>query len=175
MIALDREGIESLLRELADELDQRNAQADIFLVGGAAMALAYDARRATRDLDAVFAPSDVVRKAAASVASRHDFEDDWLNDAVKGFLPGNDPDPRLFFESPSLRVSVASPRYMLAMKLRAARVDLDVEDIRLLYKLCGFTTVDEGLELVTASYPGSVIPPRTQYLLEEIVQTLNSE
>lgn len=172
-VRFDRSGIESLLRDLADELDRRGAQADLFLVGGGAMALAYDSRRATRDLDAVFAPTTVVRDAAARVGERHGLEPDWLNDAVKGFLPGDDPDPRLYFESPSLRVSVASPRYLLAMKLRAARVDVDVDDIRLLYRLCGFTTVDEGLELLERSYPTGTIPPKTQYLLAEIVETLD--
>lgn len=174
-IALSRDDIASLLQELSDELEQRNAQADIFLVGGAAMALAYDTRRATRDLDAVFAPAAVVRKATAAVAERHDLEEDWLNDAVKGFLPGKDPDPRLFFETPSLRVSVASPRYLLAMKLRAARVDVDVDDIRFLMHLCGFTTVKEGLDLLERSYPSTVIEPKTQYLLAEIIESMDAE
>jgi hypothetical protein len=35
-------------------LVQRGVVADIYVFGGAAMALAYDARRATRDIDAVF-------------------------------------------------------------------------------------------------------------------------
>ena len=171
-IALDRDSIAALLQELSDELERRDAQADIFLVGGAAMALAYDARRATRDLDAVFAPTAVVRKAAAAVAEQHDLEEDWLNDAVKGFLPGKDPDPRLFFETPSLRVSVASPRYLLAMKLRSSRVDVDVDDIRFLFRLCGFTIVEEGLELLEHSYPALDIEPKTQYLLAEIVESI---
>lgn len=68
-VRFDRSGIESLLRELADELNRRGAQADLFLVGGGAMALAYDSRRATRDLDAVFAPTTVIREAATSTTS----------------------------------------------------------------------------------------------------------
>jgi hypothetical protein len=62
----------------------------------------------------------------------HDLPDDWLNDGVKGFLPGDDPQARPVFESEALRVDVASPRYLLAMKLLAAR-EQDVEDIVLLY------------------------------------------
>lgn len=174
-IALDRDSIVSLLQGLSNELEGRGAQADIFLVGGAAMALAYDARRATRDLDAVFAPTAVVRKAAAAIAEQHGLEEDWLNDAVKGFLPGKDPDPRLFFESPFLRVSVASPRYLLAMKLRASRVDIDVDDIRLLLRLCGFTTVEEGLDLLERSYPSMVIEPKVQYVLAEIIESMHPE
>ena len=54
--------------------------------------MAYDAMRATRDLDAVFIPTDVARQAATAVAEHKGLAEDWLNDAVKGFLPGPDPD-----------------------------------------------------------------------------------
>jgi hypothetical protein len=40
----------------------------------------------------VFIPSDVVRQAAAAVAEREGLPENWLNDAVKGFLPGPDPE-----------------------------------------------------------------------------------
>jgi hypothetical protein len=80
--------IEHLLDELSAELAARGARADLFLVGGAAIAVAYDRFRSTRDLDAVFLPTDVVREAAAAVAARGSMAEDWLNDAVTGFLPG---------------------------------------------------------------------------------------
>ena len=171
---LDRDAILSLLGDLSDGLARRGVRADVFLVGGAAMALAYDARRATRDLDAVFAPTSVVRAAAADVAASHDLPEDWLNDAVKGFLPGRDHEARRVFESDALRVDVASPRYLLAMKLLAARAGADVEDIRTLYRLSGFTTVEEGLQLVEDAYPDLAISPKTQYLIGEIVDSLTS-
>jgi hypothetical protein len=41
-------------------------------------------------------------------------------------------------------VDVASPWYPLAMKLFAARAEIDADDIALLYRQLGFTTVDEG-------------------------------
>lgn len=118
---LDGEQIRQLFDELSEELARRGARAEIFLVGGAAMALAYDARRSTRDIDAVFQPKDEVYAAAAAVAMRHDLPDDWLNDGVEGFLPGDDPQARQVYESDALRVDVASPRYLLAMKLLASR------------------------------------------------------
>lgn len=93
---------------------------------------------------------------------------------MKGFLPGQDPDARVFFESGSLRVDVASPRYLLAMKLMSARPGADVQDIRTLYRLCGFTTVDEGLEVVARAFPSTRILPKTEYLLGEIVEDLNA-
>ena len=54
------------------------------------MAVAYDARKATTDVDAVFVPSKEVRIAASRVAQERGLEEDWLNDGVKGFLPGED-------------------------------------------------------------------------------------
>jgi hypothetical protein len=54
---LDREAMERALRLLGDRLVRRGLVADVYVFGGAAMALAYDARRATRDIDAVFEPA----------------------------------------------------------------------------------------------------------------------
>jgi hypothetical protein len=56
---LDRAAIEEALRHLGDRLVRRGVVADLYIFGGAAMALAYDARRATRDIDAVFQPHGV--------------------------------------------------------------------------------------------------------------------
>ena len=170
---LGREDIRALLDELSAELSARNARAELFLVGGAALAVAYDATRATRDLDAVFVPTDVVRQAARAVAEREGLTEDWLNNAVKGFLPGPDPDAQRFYSSDSLIVDVASPRYLLAMKLFAARAEIDADDITLLYRQLGFTTVEEGLDLVEQAYPGRPIPPKVRFLLTEILDSMH--
>ncbi|MDT5037258.1 MAG: hypothetical protein QOE03_2443, partial [Micromonosporaceae bacterium] len=135
--------------------------------------VAYDQARSTRDLDAVFLPTDVVRQAAAVVAGRRGLAVDWLNDAVKGFLPGKDLDAERFYSSDSLTVDVASPRYLLAMKLFASRVESDAEDIMLLYRLVGFSTVEEGLDLVESVYQGWAIDAKVQFLLTEIVEELH--
>ncbi|GAB7190836.1 hypothetical protein NUM3379_15430 [Kineococcus sp. NUM-3379] len=84
--------IRYLLSALDAELVRRGHRAELFLVGGAAIALAYDTRRATRDLDAAFVPTAVVRDAARAVAEAEGITENWLNDGVKGFLPGDDPD-----------------------------------------------------------------------------------
>lgn len=54
------------------------------------------------------------------------------------------------------------------MKLLAARVDRDQDDIRALYELCGFTTAGDGLRLLESTYPAHVIAPRAQFLLQEM-------
>src|SRR5258707_10307925 len=128
----DRDAALRTLEELASVLASRGVDAHIFVVGGAAMALAFDARRMTRDIDAVFEPKTAVYSAAREVADRLALPDDWLNDAVKGFVPGTDPEALPIFERPGLSVSAASARFLVAMKLRAARVEQDASDIEFL-------------------------------------------
>lgn len=169
--SLDADDIRRLFTELAAELDSHGVRGELFLVGGAAIALCFDDRRSTRDLDGVFAPTSEVRTAAARVAEREGLDPDWLNDAVKGFLPGPDAAATRYFEAPGLLVDVASAEYLLAMKLFSSRVESDADDIRLLYDAVGFRTVEQGLALVERSYPGRSIAARVQFLLEEILDS----
>lgn len=97
----------------------------MYVVGEAAIALAFDERRATRDIDAVFEPKATVYEVAAEMAAEHDLPDGWLNDAAKGFLAAADADAAQVLEVPGLRVSSASPRILLAMKVLSHRIGED--------------------------------------------------
>lgn len=161
--------IRALLNMLGDELARRGESGELFVVGGAAMALGYSAREATRDIDAVFEPKTVIYDAAARVAELESLQPDWLNDAMKGFLHGVDPDQRVVIEHPALRVSVASPRYLLAMKLLSARIERDTDDIALLLELAGITEVEEALDVVESAYGSEQITVKTRLLVETIL------
>jgi hypothetical protein len=65
---LDRAGIQRALTRLGERLHRRGVVADLYVVGGAAIALAFDARRATRDIDALFVPHGIVLDEARAVA-----------------------------------------------------------------------------------------------------------
>ncbi|HAA79003.1 MAG TPA: hypothetical protein DCE05_01550, partial [Microbacteriaceae bacterium] len=62
------ERIRKALVELGSRLDAQGHRADLYIVGGAAMALAFDRTRVTRDIDAVFAPKTVVYDVARAMA-----------------------------------------------------------------------------------------------------------
>ena len=160
-----------LFSELDVELGASDTRGDVFVVGGAAMALAYDARPSTRNVDAIWHPSREVSEAAARVASRYDdIDDDWLNDGAKGFLPGEDQGGQpVIYEGEHLTVSAGSPEYLLATKLLASRVSRDEDDILLLYDRCGYTTVDEGLDLLEHYYPRRPIEAKVRFFLEELL------
>ena len=51
---LSRERILDLFAQLDGELRRSDVRGDVFIVGGAAMAVAYDARPATRDVDGIW-------------------------------------------------------------------------------------------------------------------------
>jgi len=165
---LDADGVRALFRELSDRLAAEGVSAQLFVVGGAAMALAYDRDRLTRDVDALFVPAPEVRRIAEEMSGPHGLEPDWLNDAAKGFLPGADEHPCTVFESESLLVQVASPEYLLAMKLHASRDERDLDDAALLLNRLGYTTAQECIDLLTATYPTGQLLPRHRYIVEDI-------
>lgn len=77
---MEREEIVAALTDLAAELQRRGTTAEMYVVGGAAIALAFDERRATRDIDAVFEPKSVVYEAAAAVAAERGLPSGWRED-----------------------------------------------------------------------------------------------
>lgn len=48
----------------------------------------------------------------------------------------------------------------------------DEDDILTLYRLCGFTTVDQGLDLLERYYPGRPFEAKIRFFLEELIATL---
>jgi len=167
---LDAERVLALFQELSDRLAAGGAHAQLFVVGGAAMALAYDQGRLTRDVDALFVPAPEVRQAAEAIAAEHGLEPDWLNDAAKGFLPGQDEHPVTVFESEALLVQVASPEYLLAMKLHASRDERDLDDAATLFLRLGYTTAEQGIELLISTYAAGRLLPRHRYIVEDVAQ-----
>lgn len=166
---LTRAKIVAALRAVGRELDEQGVRGQVFVVGGAAMALAYSTRRVTSDVDAVFEPKTIVYEAAAKVAERLDLPEDWLNDAVKAFMPGPDEQRRPLPEIEGLEVSTASPRYLLAMKLMASRVGEDDEDIDLLLRECGIKDAEQALALLERMYPGRQAPVKARLLVEALL------
>lgn len=160
------------LFELLDaELAVAGVEGELYVVGGAVMCLALDARATTRDVDAFFRPTKQIREAAARVAAKADVPTTWLNDAVKGFLGGAG-DYQPYLELPHLRVFVAQPEYLLAMKCAAMRLGAefhDLDDVRYLLRYLNVSTADDALEIVTRYFDESQLPPKTRLALEELL------
>lgn len=166
---LSRDQIVELLNELGADLAARGVKAHLFVVGGAAMTLAFNTRRLTRDVDGVYEPKTVVYEAASRLAAKHDaLPENWLNDAVKELLPGRDPGAIVVLDLPGIAVSVPSARYLLALKVQAARIDRDADDIQFLARQCGVSTADEVLTIAEEVLGRRRLLPKSQFLVQEM-------
>ncbi|HSZ75578.1 MAG TPA: hypothetical protein VK779_12225 [Rhizomicrobium sp.] len=178
----NRETLEQAFHRLGELAAAANKIIDISVYGGSALVLTTDFRVGTQDVDAVFeADRSFVRHAAEIVAAEFGWSTDWINDGVKGFLSAQDSSPsaKTLFHSypsetgPGLRVFVASPSYLFAMKclaMRAGGVEQseDINDIRKLGSILAIANAAEAISIVTRYYPAGKLPPKTRFGLEEI-------
>ena len=85
------------LLELFDRLNEKLRQADqhaeVYIVGGAMMALAHDAQRVTDDVDShIRRGRDAITRAVAEIAAEEGLSKYWLNEAVTLRHLPEDPD-----------------------------------------------------------------------------------
>lgn len=171
---LSRETIITALGHLNAELGKREAHGEVCIFGGAAMVLAFQTRPTTRDVDAVFAPTAIIRDAANFVQKEMNLPENWLNDGVKGFLsPAGTTTEAGLPQFPNLRVTRPTAEYLLAMKALAARAagpegKGDRGDILTLLKHVEVQDPDAAFAIIQRFYPGHRILPKTEYLLRDI-------
>jgi len=90
---------------------------------------------------------------------------------VKDYLsPRGEFDP--FLELAHLRVFVARPEYLLAMKCAALRLGAefhDVDDVRYLLRYLNIETSEQAMTIVTRYFDESRLLPKTRLALEELL------
>jgi len=171
MAALTDRDLCRLFGLLNEELRRAGTEGELFLVGGAVMCLAYAARPSTQDVDALFRPAREVREAAARVAVQAGIQPDWLNDGVKAFLSERG-EFSPFLELDHLRVMVAQPEYLLAMKCLSLRIGAefhDEDDVRYLLRHLGIDSYAQAVAVITRFYPLERFPQKTLYALGELL------
>lgn len=169
---LTKKDIHRALAALNTKLTQMGTKAEICLYGGTSMVLAFNARLSTKDVDAVFVPKNMVRKAAEELAADLNLPKTWLNDGVKGFLSHqaeftNEGLPQFS----NIQVTRPTARYLLAMKCMAARAPGydtkgDKTDIMFLMRRLQLSA-EQTLEIVEKYYPKDRIASKTQFLILE--------
>lgn len=157
-----RDDFIAVLTETAEILERRRASARVYIVGGAAMALAYGSDRFTRDMDGVITEGYAeLTEAVREVARRRGLPASWLNEQASSYIPrGEDRRALAVFDHPALRVVAASPERMLAMKVMSGRRS-DIQDVKTLLGILGFTTEGEVLETVRKVFPDEPLPERS--------------
>ncbi|MCE9625127.1 MAG: hypothetical protein K8R69_06715 [Deltaproteobacteria bacterium] len=161
--------IKNLFSALNAELKKAEIQGEIGICGGAVMCLVFQAREATKDIDGIFEPTEEIRKASRRVAKSFGLAEDWLNDAAKGYFH-IDPPRESVLELSHLRVWAPSADYMLAMKCISARFDThDKDDVLFLIQYLELKSPKAVFSIIQKYYPHERVPPKTQFLIEEIL------
>ncbi len=138
------------------------------------MDLSFNARAATKDVDAIFKPTKEIRKAAVQLAEELNLPQDWLNDAVKGYLLENPVVKTIILDLSHLLVWVPPADYLLAMKAISARFDSkDAEDFRILCEHLKIKNPEKVFKVIARYYPQNRISPKTTFFVEEIFERKN--
>lgn len=181
MQSLTATEIRSALEEMGRDLARAGKTVDIALYGGAAIMLQFDVEFRTTDVDVRVESGDhgAVERAAANVAHRRGWLRSWFSEAVTVYL-SSEADTSFHASYPSsgpagLRVYVAKPDYLLAMKLRGMRVgSRDETDATLLARATGITTFEGMMSLLKAYFPKEPPDSRRMVLIGQFAETLHA-
>lgn len=175
--AFDREALLDAFDRLGIEAARRSVVLHIAVYGGSALILASKFRFSSEDVDIAQIPEpkpDWLQEVVAEIAARNGWSTDWLNDAVAVHLSplasrahdhvefGSFPRRHA---SPGLVVYVPTAEYMLALKLKAARLldpvrgPQESADIRNLMKVAGVKTGDAAVAVLAKYFPRSAADP----------------
>lgn len=173
---MDRGRIVEMLHLLAERCEEAGLRGEIHLVGGAAIALAFNAERSTGDLDGAFEPKTEIYRIAASIADEQGLDPDWLNDGAKAFIPASGEAARtnVYLDAPGLVVRTGSAKQLFVMKAVSGR-DSDIDDLRLLYRECGFADADEALDLLETTYPPALNTVAVQHIVRSVTPDAATE
>lgn len=177
---LTKAEIEAALNRLSDLAAAEGVRLEMTLYGGALMVLAYDARRVTKDVDAIVHPPEVARRLAARVATERGMAEDWLSDQVRMFLSNKEAKNELTLANVSragLHLTRPTAKYLLAMKVMAARKPLpgyagDFADIEILLRVTKIKSVDGVQAVIDLFFPDVVLADETRQALEAVLEKI---
>lgn len=182
---LSKEDIVLGLRKIDEMAKRDGVVVDLSIYGGAALALAFDMRSATRDVDAVIKNhSQSLREYIMKVSEELEWPEDWLNDGVKGFVSASEKMNAMQEFNPTqeggLRISLPTGEYLFAMKCMAMRPEgvdgsHDISDIEGLAKELGIKNADEAFAIIEAFYPKGRIPSKVMFGVEEIFENIEEK
>jgi hypothetical protein len=165
----DRDLLRRAFTLLAERLATRGVVGEVHVFCGAAMVLAFDARAATGDVDALFEPDGKVLDAAREVASELGLPRSWLNDQASSYVSGRAGRGTPVFDHSNLRVMTTPPEQLLAMKVRAERAARDADDVRLLLHHLELRDVATVESIVARYFPHEPFSERSRLLLEDLL------
>ena len=189
MKRLAAEEIRRAFSIMGEFLRDRKTLGEIAVYGGSAIMLQFDWRASTQDVDAMVVSAGnhgLVREAADRAARELGLERSWMSEAVAQYTSRAADASSLTFAglypesgTPGLRVLVARPDYLLAMKLaalaREAADDRDFDDARKLAAATGAKTVEQLEKVFLDYFPAEQLPGRARLRLPDLARAIANE
>jgi hypothetical protein len=185
--AFDRDALLDAFDQIGRAAVQAGTKLQIAVYGGSALMLASNFRFATEDADVSQLEHplpDWLASVVREIAEKNRWQDDWFNDGVAFHLSSlaDRAIDHLEFgtfprdgTSPGLAVSVPSAEYLLALKLKAARIldplrgETERLDILNLMQVVGIATVEDAIALLGKYFPVSAASPeKLRFLLKNM-------
>jgi hypothetical protein len=181
--ALDRDALLDAFDRIGRAAALAGTKLQIAVYGGSALMLASNFRFATEDVDVSELEHPLpgwLATVVDEIAKENGWLDDWFNDGVAFHLSplADRALDHLEFGTfprdgtpPGLAVSVPSAEYLLALKLKAARVtdplrgETERLDILNLMKVVGISTVEDAIALLGRYFPVSAASSEKQRFL----------
>jgi len=181
--AFDRDALLDAFDQIGRAAVKAGTKLQIAVYGGSALMLASNFRFATEDVDVSQLEHplpDWLAAVVRDIAERNQWQDDWFNDGVAFHLSSlaDRSIDHLEFGTfprdgtpPGLAVSVPSAEYLLALKLKAARIldplrgETERLDILNLMQVVGIATVEDAITLLGKYFPVSAASSEKQQFL----------
>ena len=176
MSLMKKNSILEYLRELNSGLADIGKHGEMFMIGGAVLTLVYNVRDATRDVDCRFKPRKEILDIAATIAKKHNLNNDWISDDIEPFIT-----PQMTFSEfmrfSNLIVHSIDDEPMLALKLSSARPapSRDLSDSVYFMKRLKIESVDEAMDIVEKYVRPELIVPLVRHFAVEVFEKYQLE
>ncbi len=135
-----------ILETLDEKLEENRLVLTLNLYGGTVMMVCFDARPATKDVDALFETSPIIENILTEIAETYNLHKGWINQDIKEPLKNlKKENLKEIYKFKNLKVLAPSAEQMLAMKLLSARPEpyRDFTDAEYLIKHLKIETLEQ--------------------------------
>jgi hypothetical protein len=168
--------MEKLFRRMNELLKKDGKEAEILVCGGASIAFLYDETRATLDIDGLIATGKQdVQRYTRWIAEEEGLEEDWFNEAAKGYID-TDWKTEEVLKLSNLEVKSVAAEPLLAMKLYSSRrKSRDQEDAVRLMRHLDIKSSQEALQIVENQFAARPMLPKVRFFTEETFAIYEAE
>lgn len=139
-----------ILEVLDKKLEENRLELTLNIYGGTVMMACFDARPATKDVDALFETSPIIDNILLDIAETYSLHKDWINQDIKEPLKYvKQENLKEIYKFRNLKVLAPSAEQMLAMKILSARPEpyRDFSDAEYLIKYLKIETLEQVMNI----------------------------